>query len=198
MIQYSVEVITEPSILVTVETDCDIVIQITEQPINITVETIAPIIQVINDEPPINVSIDQVTTSVQVQEQTQQIVSVVQQGSQGPPGPPGPVGPSISYITKVTDTIPAGQTKIVDTVPLTSFTVLEYTIGLKNVSQSVVRGLKMLATNSDGDVANQVYSKTGDSVSFQLDTEIFLSDCRLRITNLESFDLDLVFVRTTL
>lgn len=201
MIQYSVEVITEPAISVTVESDCDVIIQIQDQPINLTVETIAPIVQVLSEEPQVSVTIDQQTTSVEVQEQQTQIVEVVTQGSQGPPGPQGPVGPagpSISYITKVTDVIPAGQTKYVDTVAINSFSVLDYTISLKNVSQSVVRGLKMLAANSDEGVVNQVYSKTGDSVSFQLDTEIQLSDVKLRVTNLESFDLDLVFVRTTL
>jgi hypothetical protein len=98
----SVEVVQEPQIAVTIEDDCDIVLQVPTEQINLTIQDESPSVQVI-EEPAINVSVeDEVQNIVTESEATPTIIEVA-------PVSGGGGGGTETYILEAGETLSAGN-----------------------------------------------------------------------------------------
>lgn len=92
--------------------------------------------------------------------------------------------------------IPAGQTLVVDSIPLSDFIKLEYLVAYSGDNKSL--GLNMSARKTDTDVVNQVFAKNGDPLNIGIDTDINVDVCETKVTNGELFAVDLVLKRAKL
>ena len=125
------------------------------------------------------------------------------QGLTGPAGPAGLQGPQgipgvADFFKKITDSIPAGATKIIDTVPLVNFRLLEYTFRASNSPNTKTKGLKMTVRVTDSTVSDQVYSRGGDAINMSIDATISGPNVNLVLQNFEAFTLNYGLIRATL
>lgn len=129
------------------------------------------------------------------------------EGKQGDPGKRGGSGSifgsntnesTIDFLTKKTDIVPANSSKVIDTIPLSSFRLIEYTLSTFNMTESKTKGLKMLVKYSETSLNDQVYGKIGDQISFNIDAVQSGLNMNLTLQNNESFPLNLTLIRAQL
>lgn len=118
------------------------------------------------------------------------------QDQSGPKGDKGDDGDTL--FTKVLDSVNANETKIIDTLPLIDFKIIEYTFRASNQPNSKTKGLKMIVRKTDSSINDQVYAKIGDAISFNLNAVINGSNMNLVLQNNENFVLHLALIRAML
>ena len=96
------------------------------------------------------------------------------------------------------DTIPASSTKTVDMLLLTTFGFLEYGISFINPVNNRRKMLKMAVNNDDGEILEQRYGLEGRNFDVEVNTTSTATHYELKITNNESFALDIKFARLKL
>lgn len=118
------------------------------------------------------------------------------QDQSGPKGDKGDSGDTL--FTKVLDSVNANETKIIDTLPLIDFKMIEYTLRTSNQPNSKTKGLKMIVVKTDSSINDQVYAKIGDAINFSLNAVINGSSMNLILQNNENFVLNLALIRASL
>jgi hypothetical protein len=186
---------------------------------NVVIEDLVNIDLTIINDPPISITVDaldetqisisDVGSDVVVQV-LQEIVNIEVQpeGSPktievstpvaGPQGPQGPPANSLTFFEKKLDSINASSSKVIDTIPLIDFKLIEYTFRASNSPNNKTKGLKMIVTKTDSSINDQVFAKIGDAISFNLNTQINGTDMNLILQNNETFALDLALIRAML
>jgi len=91
-------------------------------------------------------------------------------------------------------TLIAGETKIVDKIPLTKFKAVDYLIALESNSLSKV--FKIYVRKKGSTVSDQLFAKNGDAIDIEANPIVNGSDFELQIINNEINGLNLSFVRT--
>lgn len=121
-------------------------------------------------------------------------------GPQGVPGPAGAQGPAgiSDFFTKISSSVSSVTTKIIDTVPMTDFRMLEYTLRASNSPNTKTRGLKMIVKVTDTTITDQVSSRIGDSLNMGISASISGSNVILSLQNFEAFQINYVLIRATL
>lgn len=99
---------------------------------------------------------------------------------------------------KFTQSISASSTSIVDTIALTAFVKIEYTIEYRDTTTNRVKGLKMSVVKDDTLLKDQVYAISGAPLNIELNTNINGSNYELEIVNNELNAVEMVFARLTL
>lgn len=84
--------------------------------------------------------------------------------------------------------VPAGQTVVIDSLPLADFDALKYELSIFGPTQNDVKSLSLKVQQFSGSLKDQVFSKIG-SLSVSLDTAINGSDFELRAENTEAFNV---------
>lgn len=188
---------------VTVDSLADIQITIVDEiPIKITVDPLDEAQIVISDlasEISVKVSQDIVNIDLLPDQSPQTIeVSTPVPGPQGIQGPQGPPGLSLTFFEKKLDSINALATKVIDSVPLIDFKMIEYTFRASNSPNDKTKGLKMLVRKTDSSVNDQVFARMGDAISFNIGAQINGLNMNLILQNNENFALDLALIRASL
>lgn len=97
-------------------------------------------------------------------------------------------------LTPVTDTVLAGQTKVVDSVALTSFSCLFYDFCFLGSTQ--VRSFRLNVINENGSISDQLFSRIG-GLSLQVGANAVGLNLEIEIVNPNGFDIDLSFYKLT-
>lgn len=85
-------------------------------------------------------------------------------------------------------TIGAGQTVVIDTLPLVEFDLMTYELAFFGPTQDDVKSLSMRVQQFSGSLREQVFGKMGN-LAISLDTAINGSAFELRATNSETFSV---------
>lgn len=112
--------------------------------------------------------------------------------------PPGGGSDCVCVWEKFTRSVPASSTVIVDSLPMSSFDKLEYTMNFENTLTNRSKGLKVSVVKDDTLIKEQVYAITGAPLSTGLATVVNGSDYELHITNNETVTIGVSFARLTL
>ena len=107
-------------------------------------------------------------------------------------------GTSLDFLSKKSLTINANETKVIDTIPLASFRILEYTFSAFNMTELKTKGLKMLVKYSETSLNDQVFGRIGDQINFSLTSLANGLNYELSMTNNESYPLNLTLIRASL
>ena len=100
--------------------------------------------------------------------------------------------------TQGSSTVGASSTEVLETIPLSSFTCLEYTICIKNGDGSLTKTLKLLARRDDMDIKDNIYAKNGDPIDIEINSVQISTNFQLEFVNNEAFSLDVSFIRIDL
>lgn len=100
-----------------------------------------------------------------------------------------------SVWTKTDVSIPAGITKVVDTIPLASFRQLDYKINYLNTVSNRRKGLKMTVINDDSTIEEQVYAISGAPLNLGIFTNIVGTDLQISVQNSETSDVEMSFAK---
>ena len=92
----------------------------------------------------------------------------------------------------------AGATEVVESIPLTNFTCVEYTICMKNAAGTLTKTLKMLARRDDMDIKDTIYAKNGDPINIEISSVQTGTDFQLTFVNNEAFSISVAFARLKL
>ena len=92
-------------------------------------------------------------------------------------------------------TIPAGQTVVVDTNLLSTFSRIDYILNFKDTPITVTKSMKLVVQNDSGNVTDMVSERMGGSINIQVSATDDSVDAFIQITNNEAFDLELTFLR---
>lgn len=84
--------------------------------------------------------------------------------------------------------VPAGQTVVIDSIPLANFDSLKYEVSIFGPTQDDVKSFSMKVQQFSGSLKEQVFSKIG-SMSISVDTFINGADFELRAQNTEAFSV---------
>lgn len=84
--------------------------------------------------------------------------------------------------------IPAGDTVVIDSFPLSMFDAMEYKMSFRGPSQANVRSLSMHVQNLDAEIKEQVFGRLGPT-KIDLETTINGLNFELVATNAELYDV---------
>jgi len=104
-------------------------------------------------------------------------------------------GSAVGYLPFGPVTVGAGLTVVIDTVLLSTWSRLDYIINFKDNPITVTKSLKLQAQNNSGVVTDSVSERLGGPINVQTTMDDDAVDGLLTITNNESFDLDVTFLR---
>ena len=99
---------------------------------------------------------------------------------------------------KKCDSVNALSTKVIDSIPLSRFHLIEYSMQIHNAASTKVRTLKMMVARVDTGVDDQVFARGGSAINLELNNKITGRDFELEIVNNETESVDLSFARLTL
>jgi hypothetical protein len=91
--------------------------------------------------------------------------------------------------------VPASSTVVVDTNLISSFSRIDYILNLKDDPVTVTRSQNLVVNNNAGTISDQVSNRAGGSIDVSIQVTDDAIDAFLEITNNESFDLTLTFLR---
>ena len=93
-------------------------------------------------------------------------------------------------------TVSASSTAVIDTNLLSSFSRIDYIINFKDDPVTVTKSLKVVVQNDAGDVSDVVSERMGGRIDVSVDVTDDAVDAFLEITNNESFDLTVTFLKS--
>lgn len=96
--------------------------------------------------------------------------------------------PSIGEI--LTGQILSSENKIIDQNLISSCFNIAYTISIYNITQNKYKSLNVSITNKTTDVDFQIFNKSGDSISIEVDSIVNSPNIELLIKNNSGFTLD--------
>lgn len=96
------------------------------------------------------------------------------------------------------ETVPAGQTLAVDSVPNDCFKAIRYQIAAENVANNAYLFRQMSALNNSGNYRDSVSDRLGSGVNLNIDFFNNAGTFELRLTNNELFDLEVSIGRLIL
>ena len=99
---------------------------------------------------------------------------------------------------KILKTLPAGSTIVADTMPLNSFSQLEFIVNLRDASGPRTKSLKLSAHVVDVSVRDQVYARYGDPINIEVNAVSTGTDFELQFVNNELVPVDLTLIKTIL
>jgi hypothetical protein len=91
--------------------------------------------------------------------------------------------------------VPALSSIVADTNLLSSFSRIDYILNFKDDPVTVTKSLKLIVQNNGGSVSDSVSERKGGPISVTVGVSDDSIDAFLDITNNESFDLTLTFLR---
>lgn len=100
--------------------------------------------------------------------------------------------------TRTIVVIPAGQTLVVDNNLLNSFSRLKYILNFKGDTSGETKGLELTVQNNNGSLDDVVTTRLGGSLNTNINVTDDSIDMFLEITNNESEDLTLSFIKNIL
>jgi hypothetical protein len=93
--------------------------------------------------------------------------------------------------------VPAGDTVVVDSIPLSTFCAAKYLICIGNKTEDVHKSFELFASKAkNNNVHDTIGSKITDSFKSTTQVNVVGSDVELLIGNLEAFDFDVAVSRT--
>ena len=98
--------------------------------------------------------------------------------------------------TKSEVIVPASSTVVIDTNLLTSFSRLDYILNFKDDPVTVTKSLKLVVQNDSGTLSEIVTERMGGSIDVDVDVTDDAVDAFVEITNNESFDLTVTFLKS--
>lgn len=104
-------------------------------------------------------------------------------------------GSSIIW-SRVTTSVPASSTQVVDTVALSGFHMIRYILTAYNDAQSKTKALELTVAQEAGSVNSSVYSKI-NQLDIGVDPVVSGSNNELQITNNELFPVQIDLIKAT-
>ena len=95
------------------------------------------------------------------------------------------------------DTISASAAKVVDSIPLTKFRSLKYMISFSNLAETQTKSLELTVRKESSDVNDTIYARFG-RMDIAIDSQVNAGNFELLMTNSESFNVELKFLRAFL
>ena len=92
-------------------------------------------------------------------------------------------------------TVPASSTAILDTNLLSTWSRIDYIINFKDSPVTVTKSLKLVAQNNAGTITDMVSERMGGPINVAVAVTDDGVDGFLEVTNNESFDLTVTFLR---
>ena len=92
----------------------------------------------------------------------------------------------------------ASSTIVVDTNLLSTFSRLDYIINFKDDPITVTKSLKLVSQNDAGTLSNLVSERMGGAIDVEVDVTDDAVDAFLEITNNESYDVTVTYLRAIL
>lgn len=99
---------------------------------------------------------------------------------------------------KKQDSVQAGMTKNVDTIPMSKFNRLEYGLQYNENGGPKTKAVKISVVKDDILVNDQVFAKHGNGIDVEINAIVTGTNFHLQVINNESFDIDLSFARLIL
>lgn len=96
---------------------------------------------------------------------------------------------------KFETTVSASSTAVIDTNLLSSFSRIDYIINFKDSPVTVTKSMKVVVQNNAGTVTDSVSERMGGPINVSIDNTDDAVDQFLEITNNESFDLTVTFLK---
>ena len=90
----------------------------------------------------------------------------------------------------------AGQTVVIDTNLLSSFSRIDYILNFKDSPVTVTKSLKLVVQNNAGTITDTVSERLGGSIDLDVDVTDDAVDAFLEITNNEAYDVTVTFLRS--
>lgn len=181
--------------------DCDITVEVAEQPIEVTPEQEQ--IQVDVAEQPITVESIEACVTATVPEVETIIIEVCEQGPQGEQGEkgdqgdPGPQGPPGTSQPQIDDTVPASSTKDIDSLAVADYEAVKWIVTAINPTSGDRMWLEVGALYDGSSDADHVEYGIlpGDIIDFDIAVVISAAALVLRITNNETVSVDFKVIR---
>lgn len=92
-------------------------------------------------------------------------------------------------------TVSASSTLVVDNTLLSTFSRLDYILNFKDNPITVTKSLKLAVQNNAGDLKDSVSERLGGPINVDVDVTDDAVDAMLEITNNESFDIEVTFLK---
>lgn len=105
---------------------------------------------------------------------------------------------AISVWKKINTNANASTTTIIDQVPLSSFSTLEYTLSIEDTIGNKTRSMKMLINNENGSLSETVFARIGVGIDFSISPINNAGTMELTIINNETNGLAVNMARLTL
>lgn len=105
---------------------------------------------------------------------------------------------ALGYLSFGPITVPASSAMVIDTNLLSTFSRLEYILNFKDSPITVTKSLKLIVQNNAGTLTESVSERLGGSIDVDIDVTDDAIDAFIEVTNNESFDLTVTFLRAIL
>jgi hypothetical protein len=91
--------------------------------------------------------------------------------------------------------VSASSTEVIDTTLLSTFSRLDYIINFKDNPITVTKSLKLVVQNDAGSLTDKVSERMGGNIDVDVDVTDDAVDASIEITNNESFDVTVTFLK---
>lgn len=100
-----------------------------------------------------------------------------------------------SPVEVLNDLVNASSTKTIDTVPLTDFRRIDYSVALSNDSEGKTRSFDLTVINEGGTLTESVKDKLGKNINYAVNVSVNGGNLELDITNNEIFNIDVDYTK---
>jgi len=94
--------------------------------------------------------------------------------------------------------VSGNTTQVVDLIPLSRLSRLEYIVEMRDVTSEKAKGFKFSVQKVESGLDDVLYAKTGNPINIEISANVNGSECEIEFTNNEIFDLALSFTRLKL
>jgi hypothetical protein len=94
---------------------------------------------------------------------------------------------------KITKTIPASTTDVIDTITLTDFSAVKYIICIEMLTRVVMLDMNLIKDNSV--IAETIFGKIGRGINFDINTNTGAGVMTVNVTNHELNSIYIEFVK---